>query len=720
MSEAIPILSDPTYQIESEIGSGGGGIVYKAWHKRLQMHVVIKELKCGSQNDIETQRNEVEALKNVKSEFLPQVFDFITEGDRIYTVMEFIEGESLDKLLDRGQKFSQTQVVKWYRQLVSALEVIHKKNVCHRDIKPANTMLMPNGNVCLIDFNAALVSGNDVTLISRSLGYASPEQYEIYEHYKNKRASSPINLGVSGIRRKPAYGTETELVDDDKTELINDSELTEFWTERNFADKTELVSSKETFNIDWQRSDVYSLGATMYHLISGSQPSERAVKVVSISKLGRFSEGIIYVIEQSMRLNPAERFASATVLAGAVQNIHKHDARWRIAQSKKIAAAIILPLVFALFAATTLVGQGVMAQEREGRFYTAVFNIQNSDTPQQEFDDALEIFWDRIDPYLAMAMRLWNEGDVIATRTFIEANLGNIAKFQSVPEAARSFGDIYFILGNTYYFQPGEPDYRMARENFHIALQFVTDNPILYRDYAISLARTGEIVEAERILEITRSLDLESDSLNLLAGEISFARHEFDNALAHFSQVIAITNDDYLRYRAFHTSDDIFRLLGQPERSVELLSGALNRIPLNRLPEMTERLADAYVRTGDYSNAIRLFEQLVESGAPQFHIFHGLAILLQNYGELGRAALVLDQMADFFPNDYRVPMRRAFLEADRQSRIANEYRDYELTSQYYESAVMLYAANVRPGVSDPEMQQLRSLIEQLRANNWID
>jgi len=727
MNATIPVLLDPTYAIEREIGSGGGGVVYKAWHTRLQKHVVIKELKRGSENDIETQRNEVEALKNVKSEYLPQVFDFLAEGDRIYTVMEFIEGESLDRLLDCGQKFSQPQVVKWYGQLVSALEAIHKQNVCHRDIKPANIMLMPNGNVCLIDFNAALVSGNDVRLISRSLGYASPEQYEIYEHYKSKRASSPINLGISGIRERPVYGTETEFVDDERTEFLDEeteyvdnSQLTEFWAENDDADKTELVTPEDSHNIDWKRSDVYSLGATMYHLVSGRQPSEKAAQVAAISKLGRFSEGITYVIEQSMQLNPAQRFASAAALADAVRNIHKHDTRWKIARTKKIAAAVILSLAFALCAATAIIGQNIMAQEREERFYAAVFDIQHSHAPQREFDLALDIFWDRIDPYFAMAMRLWNDGDVLATRNFIEANLGNIAKFQSVPEAARSFGDIYFILGNTYYFQPGEPDYALARENFHIALQFVTDNPVLYRDYAISLARTGDAAQAERMLEIARNLSLESDSLSLLSGEISFARRDFDSAIAHFSQVIASTGDDYLRYRAFHTSDDIFRLTGQPARSVELLYGALNRIPINRVPEMTERLADAFVRAGDYANAIRLFEQMAASGAPRFHIYHGLAILLQNYGELERAADVLAQMADFFPSDYRVPMRRAFLEADRQSRIANEYRDYEFTRQYYENATVLYTANARPGMSDPEMQQLRLLIEQLRANNWID
>lgn len=716
-----PILSDPAYRIESELGSGGGGVVYKAWHVRLQKYVVIKELKRGSANDIETQRNEVEALKNVKSAYLPQVFDFLAEGDRVYTVMEFIEGESLDKLLGRGQKFTQPQVIKWYGQLASALEAIHKQNVCHRDIKPANIMLMPNGEVCLIDFNAALVSGNDVRLISRSLGYASPEQYEIYERFKNTR-SAPIHLGSSSVSMKPIDGVETEYIgDDDNTEFVDDdNQLTESLSENNDIEKTDSTTSSMTGGIDWKRSDVYSLGATMYHLLSGKHPSQRAAEVIAISKLGRFSEGIVYVIEQSMQLNPSERFASAAILADAVRNIHKHDTRWKVSRSKMIAAAVILPLAFALSAATALFGNSVMAQEKEERYYTAVYEIEKSADPQRAYDSALNIFWDRIDPYLAMAKRLWNDGEMDACRAYIEQNLGKIAEFQAISEAERSFGDIYFILGNCYYYQSGEPDYNRARGNFEIAVQFVKDNPVYFRDYAISLARTGDILKAEQVLEKAQSFNLEADSLNLLNGEINFAKREYNTALDSFDKVISLTDDDYLRYRAYHTSDEIYKLLGQPENSAALLVDALNRIPLDRVPEMTERLADAYVKSGDFKSAIALFEQLSESGAPQFHIMQGLAILLQNSGEFNRAVSVLNQMSDIFPNDFRVPMRQAYLEADRQAKIKNENRDYTLTKQYYDSAVKLYNENVRPGESDPEMQQLDLLIEQLRNNKWIN
>lgn len=715
------ILSDTTYRIESELGSGGGGVVYKAWHTRLQKYVVIKELKRGSENDLETQRNEVEALKNVKSAYLPQVLDFITENDRVFTVMEFVEGESLDKLLERGVRFTQPQVVKWYGQLVSALEVIHNKNIAHRDIKPANIMLLPNGDVCLIDFNAALVKGNDVRLVSRSLGYASPEQYDIYERFRN-RYNAPIHFGSSSINVQAYDGTQTELLNDNgKTEIIgNDSQLTEVLSESSNPQKTELITPKATDGIDWKRSDIYSLGATMYHLLTGIHPPERAKEIVPASTAGYFSEGIVYVIEQSMRIEPAERFESSAILADAVRNIHKHDTRWKISQTKMIASAIILPLAFAIFAGTALFGRNVMAQEKEERYYAAVYGVENGSEPQSSYDEALAMFGDRIDPYRAMSERLWKDGDIAACRKYIESSLGNIAEFQAVPEAERSFGDIYYILGNCFYYQPGEPDYQAAAGNFEIAVQFVKDNPIYYRDYAISLARTGDITEAEHILEKAQVLNLDTDSLNLLKGEISYAKQEYESSIDYFGKVITHTNDDYLRYRAYHTSDEIFKLQGQPERSIAMLSDGLDRMPPNRTVEMTERLADAYVKCGQYDEAIALFERLTENSVPQFHIMQNLAVLLENRGNFDRATNVLNNMADLFPADYRVPMRQAFLEAARQSKIKNENRDYSMTKQYYDRAAELYKSNVKPGESDPEMQQLDSIMQQLRTNKWID
>ncbi|MCL2628041.1 MAG: serine/threonine protein kinase [Oscillospiraceae bacterium] len=270
---------EQSYYIETKLGSGASGAVYKAWHKRLRKHIVIKELKDSTLRAIEVHRNEIEALKNVKSLYVPQVFDFLMEDKSSYTVMEYIEGDSLDKILKLGRMFSETQIVKWYYQLAGALEAIHKQNVCHRDIKPANIMLMPDGDVCLIDFNAAFVSGNNTKIVHRSLGYASPEQYLYFKFCDDINRANTLCVAEP----QPIY-----------------------------------VRKSEINQIDWKLSDIYSLGATMFHLITGKRPpisaDDEAVAINLGSELGEVAK----IVQRCMRKKPENRFPTACDLRKSI------------------------------------------------------------------------------------------------------------------------------------------------------------------------------------------------------------------------------------------------------------------------------------------------------------------------------------------------------------------------------------------------------------------
>lgn len=706
MSNEIKFLNS-LYKIEEELGSGGGGVVYKAWHTHLQKYVVIKELKRGTKDNVETQRNEVEALKNVKSIYLPQVLDFFVENDRVYTVMEYVEGTSFDKLLARNYHFTQPQVVKWYAQLSSALEVIHKQNIAHRDIKPANIMLLPDGNVCLIDFNAALVGESDVRLISRSLGYASPEQYEIYENYKNM-AKAPIKLNTVSTNSSTS-GMEKQA-GNDRTELINDSD--------NSINGTEIIKPLTFEDIDWKLSDIYSLGASMYHLLTGIRPAERAAETPKLSSVGAFDEGLTYIIESSMSLNPLDRIRSAELLSDAIRNIYKYDRRWKILQGKQIAASVILPLALAGCLITSAVGFNKMGQEKEELFYATVLDIEKGDDPNEAYEEAFRLFEDRVDPYCAMARRLWNDGDLTTCKEYIRENLGELAKFQSDENAKKELGKIYYIFGDCFYYDSPDNDYQNAKLNYALALNYEPSNPIYHRDYAITLARLGDINSAKEELKKAELLKLDDVSLNLLNGEIDYANKKYTSALKDFAEVISTADDDYIRYRAYHSSDEILKLQGKIDKSVELLSDCLTKIPLNRVNEMQERLADSCYKNGDNKKAIEIFESLAEKN-PTYNTQQNLVILYQNENEFTKASALLAKMAEQYPNDYRVPMRRAFLETDIQAHTDNEKRNYSKTVEYYNQAKAIYEKNVKPGESDPEMQQLEAIIQQLKDNKWI-
>jgi len=346
-------ISD-TIRIGNELGTGGSGAVYKAWHIRLKKHVVVKEVKYCAVERMEARRNETEALKNVKSMFLPQVYDFMVEGDRAFTVMEYIDGESFDKLLMRGESFTALQISRWYEQLASALDTIHGQEICHCDVKPANIMLTPKGDVCLIDFSAALVGGNESKFISRSLGYASPEQYEAYQRV----------LCSSGAKssQQSAGDDKPEYVETQAHSALN---LTEYTDEYGAFETCGAIADASS-RIDWKRSDIYSLGATMYHISTGTPPPAQSHGPITHTELEGVDEHIAYIIEKSMKYDPAERFESVweivSELRGAqiaqrvqsgrkprnVQNSNK--ARKKRGRAKKTAAIVAVLIIAALIA----------------------------------------------------------------------------------------------------------------------------------------------------------------------------------------------------------------------------------------------------------------------------------------------------------------------------------------------------------------------------------
>lgn len=268
-------ILDGTYQIIKNIGKGGTGVIYKAYHMRLKKYVVVKLLDT-SRVSREKVRVEVDILKGLHHMYLPQVYDFLEVGQDVYTIMDYIEGRDLEHYLKDGYVFKEETLILWLKQLCEVLGYLHsqKPPIYHSDIKPGNIMVTPEGNICLIDFNISLGSGYQAGILGLSQWYAAPEQYEKAE------------LFTKGL---------------DSSRIVLDG-----------------------------RMDIYSLGATFYTLMSGLLPDRQGGEFLPLNSMHLpYSSALVHIVEKAMEERPRKRFATAQAMHRALDYIYKMDAGYR-------------------------------------------------------------------------------------------------------------------------------------------------------------------------------------------------------------------------------------------------------------------------------------------------------------------------------------------------------------------------------------------------------
>jgi DNA segregation ATPase FtsK/SpoIIIE, S-DNA-T family len=253
------------YRVVGLLGQGGMGAVYEAVDYRLSRAVALKEMLVTEDELKRAFEREARLLANLHHPSLPRVTDHFTEGQEQYLVMDFIPGPDLKDLIGRrGGPFPAPDVLRWAGELLDALEYLHGHDppVIHRDIKPANLKLAAKGTIVLLDFGLA----------------------------KGRAGLMPLpaeSLSVPGYT--PHYAA-LEQIQGERTGV---------------------------------RSDLYSLAATLYHLLTGVVPPDalkRATDVISgfaapLVPANQVAPGVpprvADALRRAMSLNPQARPASA-------------------------------------------------------------------------------------------------------------------------------------------------------------------------------------------------------------------------------------------------------------------------------------------------------------------------------------------------------------------------------------------------------------------------
>ncbi|MEO5857711.1 MAG: serine/threonine-protein kinase [Pyrinomonadaceae bacterium] len=264
MIEPGQLLQD-RYRIDRQIGQGGMGAVYVATDERFGSVVAIKETLCMDDNYRKAIEREARLLNSLKHNSLPKVTDHFLESNGQFLVMEYIPGEDLCCILEeQGKPFDVDQVLVWADQLLEALEFLHSQEnpVIHRDIKPQNLKVTPKGQIILLDFG--LAKGN-----------------------------------VTGA------GNQT-----------NSKSI--FGYSRNYASLEQIQGTGTD-----PRSDLYSLAATLYHLLTNVAPEDALTRAMSVLTQKpdplvpanqirlEIPAGVAAIIHKAMDLDAAQRPDSA-------------------------------------------------------------------------------------------------------------------------------------------------------------------------------------------------------------------------------------------------------------------------------------------------------------------------------------------------------------------------------------------------------------------------
>lgn len=759
MSELNPM---DTYVLYETLGAGGGGTVIKGYHKRLRKDVVIKKINSKIQEENEG-RIETDILKNLHHQYLPQVYDYFVVDGIGYTVMDYVEGESFGRKLARGERFPEKKVLKYAKQICEALNYLHSQKlpVIHGDIKPDNIMLTPEDNVCLIDFNISGISreGHAVTF-GYTEGYGAPEQYREFQRISALMASGRSNhmsADSAGGTEKlscPSDGTErTEILnhlsgDIEKTGILSrpmDRENTEkLWNSvtGTHAEKLAFGSAggmeileqpvirpqmelSKGIPID-KRSDIYSLGATLYHMYSGQILNRDARNNIS----SRTSEGFLYILNKALQEDPADRYQNAGQMLAAVNKLYKHDRRYRNMIIRHTLAYFVVTGVLLGGLYLVLRGRDVYQEELLLEYDDYIESLEATRTKEKEtdfellFEEAIDFMPDRLEAYYQKALFLLETDQYQDAINFVRNTLDRNSEFYF----QSGICDMYYIMGTAYF---ELMNYESASNAFANAIKYNEDNPIYYVDQAIALARIGEISAAKTVLGTAEAKGALSDNIYLVSGEIKLAEGNYESAEEDFRRSIAETENDYVCMRAYVMCSKAILAqdssLESVEGGIELLSEALDKLPNEYHAMLLEQLTSMYVEGYEATEDLKYAEgvldtlkKIVSAGWATFTTYDNMINIYYRTGEYTAEAQLLEELAQKYPDNYKVPMKQAFLEVTLQAEKPQTDRDYSGFAAYYELAQGLYSTVKRDGWSDAEMQVLENARQELIDGHWIE
>lgn len=652
-----------TYEMKSFIGKGGMSAVYLAEHKRLHTQWAVKIVRKQQAARFDFLA-ESNILKRLQHPMLPRIVDIFEDRESIYIVEDYVQGITLDELLRQQKKVDEATGLQWFRELCGVLQYLHNQK--------------PNPIIYRDMKPSNIMIQPDGTLKLIDFGIA--------REYKQESSADTTYIGTKGYAAPEQFGkAQTDA-----------------------------------------RTDIYSLGVTMYHLLTGKSPYDPPYQFVPVRQLNEtLSPGIEYILGKCIQSEPMDRYQTVDELLDDLDHSYRFDRAYKRYIAVKRFRIALLTVMLITSVGLMIGGRVVMGQEKEDKYasllaYASSLYLSDYQGAVAVLDEARSIYPKRMDAdrqqtYALYLNDRWQDCIDFGTKVIKERG-------EDV-QVRLSMASAQFELG----------EYESAAKGFSQGGDLSVDN---LRDYAVCLGRLGQISEAERVVGDLIGKGANPEVTQYVQGEIYLAQKNYAPAEDAFLAALEAADQSALRRRCYISLSDLYRdcatlahtntsPISRPaSKSAELLSAAIIGDGFQYDSVLWEALALSYFEAyhtdpdvpGDYLiRSAEAFQRVMGLGVIKEYLYANLYSIYYEMQDYDAAEQALQDYEAMFPDDYMPHALRGMMLITIENEKAQEQRNYSSAEVEYTIA----GAMIRSSDDTTYYQQLGTLIETLQRNGWL-
>lgn len=637
------IVIDGKYEVLEVIGQGGMGRVYKVRHVNLGTIWAVKEVIQTSGESVDLLA-EPNILRKLNHPGLPRIIDIFQMDHCLYIVEDYIEGIPLDKMLKQRKAFPQDMVMNWGEQLCDILYYLHT-----RKPNPIIYRDMKPGNI---------IVGND--------GVVKLIDFGIAREYNKNKSSDTVYMGTKGYAAPEQYG-------------IGQTD---------------------------ERTDIYSLGVTLYTLVTGHNPSHPPYEIRPIRQWNEnLSATLEAIILKCIQLNPENRFQSVPELKQALESVKEFDEQLKHSKKKIVIRNVIIgAILFGLINGAVLAYGEVQKHNKNAYFQLVNQGIEYSRNNKWIHAEAL--FKQAIEKNHKESEAYEHLCNVYLSQGKYEKVLKQISDIKKQSDFIMN-QELYYIYA-TALFQLKH--YDEAIRQYKLALHLDKDYTEAARGLSVALVRNGDFEAAESILT---DIDEQDDFYYYLKAEMSFYNNHYPDAESNMIKAIDM-NHEVEHYYIFLS--EIYQKMNDEKRQIAILEKAMQELPDVNKPKLLELTGDAYQKAAEneedknvyLQKSLQSYMKILDMGfeTTSLHLKAGRACRL--LGDLMKAEEHYEKALQIDKDCGLAYIQLGYLAIEKENARHTKVKNYDKAVLYLQAGM-----NMIP-VDSPDYWQAQQILNQLQ------